>query len=187
MAPAGHSRKWIATLIVGAVAVAALALSACAPDVNASIISPQLGVQLAAQQAGQELVIAPTPVPPKLADLTPDQITAGLPDDLAQTLAAADASQGPTLAATKGCIGCHAVDPAVQMTGPTWYNVGDHAITRVPTESPAEYIHQSIINPNGFVVPNFPASIMPQNYGEQLSTQELADLIAYLLAQTGQP
>lgn len=187
MAGAGRSRKLIVTMIVAAAAVAALALSGCAPDANAAIISPKLGEELTALEAGKSLVAEPTAVPPKLADLKPDQITAGLPADLATALASADPTQGPNLATTKGCIGCHSLDPAAVMTGPSWHNVGDHAITRVPGESPAEYIHQSIINPNAFVVPTYPANIMPQTYGAQLSTKELADLIAYLLSQTGNP
>ena len=187
MVRAGHRRIWIVTLIAGAAAVAVLALSACAPDVNAALISPNLGAALEVELAGQQVVVEPTPIPPVLAELTPEEITAGLPDDLAQALASADATQGPTLTTAKGCIGCHALDPATVMTGPTWHNVGDHAIIRVPGESPAEYLRLSIVNPNAFVVPNYPANIMPANYSEQFSTQELANLIAYLLEQTGQP
>ncbi len=187
MGLARHRRLSIVTLIMGVAAVAVLALSGCAADVNAAIIGPELGPKLEAEMAGMELVIEPTPIPPQLAELAPEQIVAGLPDDLAAALATADPANGATLATTKGCIGCHNLDPAAVMTGPTWHNVGDHAIIRVPGESPAEYLHQSIVNPNSFIVPNYPANIMPANYGEQLSTQELADLIAHLLEQTGQP
>lgn len=69
------------------------------------------------------------------------------------------------------------------MTGPTWYHVGDIAVSRVAGESPALYLYHSIVNPNLFIVPNYPSNIMPANYSEQLSTQELADLISYLLQQ----
>ncbi len=187
MGRAGHRRNWSISIIVGVAVVALLGLRGCAPDVNAAIISPGLGAELEAEAAGQELVIEPTAVPPMLAELAPEAITAGLPDELAAALATANPENGATLATSKGCIGCHNLDPAAVMTGPTWHNVGDHAIIRVAGESPAEYLHQSIINPNAFVVPSYPANIMPATYGEQLSTQELADLIAHLLAQTGQP
>ncbi len=183
----GHTRQWIVTSIVVVAALAAVGLSGCAPNADGYIISPQLGAQLAAQEAGLVIVVEPTPLPPVLADLTPDQITAGLPDDLAAALASADPTQGTNIATANGCIGCHSLDPAATMTGPTWHNVGDHAIIRVAGESPAEYIHQSIVNPAAFVVPDYPAGIMPATYGDQLSTQELADLIAYLLEQSGQP
>jgi hypothetical protein len=72
------------------------------------------------------------------------------------------------------------------MTGPTWYNLGDTAVGRVPDLGPAEYIHQSIVAPNDHVVEGYSANIMPQNYGTMLSQEDLATLIAYLISQHGQ-
>ena len=69
------------------------------------------------------------------------------------------------------------------MTGPTWHHMGDTAVSRLPGESPALYLYHSIVGPTMFVVPNYPNNIMPANYGDQLSVQEIADLIAYLLDQ----
>ena len=69
------------------------------------------------------------------------------------------------------------------MTGPTWYHIGDTSVSRVPGESPALYLYASIVNPGQFVVPPYPNNIMPANYAEQLSLEELADLVAYLLEQ----
>ena len=45
------------------------------------------------------------------------------------------------------------------------------------------YIYTSIIDPNAFVVPGFPAGVMPQNFKDTIPQNELADLVAYLLAQ----
>jgi cytochrome c551/c552 len=164
----------------------ALFAAACAPNPSAAILSPEMRDQLAAELAGGDVVAAtPTPVP-LLVNLTPEQIYAGLPEDLAVAVANANIENGPTLATSNACIGCHALDPNQQMTGPTWHNVGDHAVARVPGQSPAEYLHQSIVAPGAFVVPDFP-NVMPQTYGDTLSTQDLGDLIAYLLAQNGQP
>lgn len=168
---------------MGLMLAALLALAACAPNPAELIISPQLGEQMAALEAGNEIVIAEPTEAPKLADLAPEQVTAGLPDDVAAALASADPANGEQQALARGCVGCHALDPNVTMTGPTWHNVGDTAVSRVPGESPAFYLYHSITNPNLFVVPNYPSNIMPANYSEQLSTQELADLIAYLLQQ----
>ncbi len=169
--------------LMGLSLVAVLLLAACAPDPTELIISPQLGEQMAALEAGNEVVIAEPTEAPKLADLAPEAVTAGLPEDVATALASADPANGEQLALARGCIGCHSLDPAATMTGPTWHNVGDTAVSRVPGESPAFYLYHSITNPNLFVVPNYPSNIMPANYSEQLSTQELADLIDYLLQQ----
>ncbi len=175
----------IALLII--LALLSLAVASCTPNANAEIISPDLGEKLAAAEAGSEVVIQPTPEPKRLADLSPEEITAGLPPAIADALANADPSHGAELALQYGCVGCHSLDPAQQMTGPTWHNIGDTAIERVPDMSPALYLYESIVDPNSFVVPGYPANIMPQNYGETLSEQEIADLIAYMLEQHGQP
>jgi mono/diheme cytochrome c family protein len=169
---------WLGVLVFGAMAVAA-----CAPDPNELILSPQLGEQMVAREAGNEVVRAePTPLP-QLAALTPEQIVAGLPEDLAAAVLNGDPARGEQIATQNGCIGCHALDPNVTMTGPTWYNIGNIAVGRQPGVSPAFYLDHSIVNPGEYVVPNYPDGIMPRNYGEILSVQDQGDIIAYLLAQ----
>jgi cytochrome c2 len=168
-----------AVLLVGA-----LALAACAPDPNELIISPQLGDQMVARSAGNQVVRAePTPAP-RLADLTPEQITAGLDPELAQAVLNGDPANGEQLALANACIGCHSLDPNATMTGPTWYNIGNNAVSRVPGLSPAAYLDHSIVNPSEYVVPDYPDNIMPKTYGQTLSIQDQGDLIAHLLAQT---
>ncbi len=44
-----------------------------------------------------------------------------------------------------------------------------------------EYLHESIVNPNAFVVEGFPSGVMYQNYGQDLSKQQIDDLVAFLL------
>lgn len=169
----------IALLLIGGAL-----LAACAPDPNELIISPALGEQMAARAAGGEIArAAPTPLP-KLADLAPEQITAGLPDDLLAAMASANAANGEALYQSQGCMGCHALDPNVQMTGPTWHNLGNVAVSRVPGMSPAMYLDTSVVNPSAYVVTGYPDNIMPKNYGETLTIQDQVDLIAFMLSQT---
>jgi mono/diheme cytochrome c family protein len=172
----------LAVMLIGA-----LALAACAPDPNELIISPQLGEQMVARSAGNQVVRAePTPLP-QLSALTPEEIVAGLPEDLVAAVTNGDPARGEQIALQNGCVGCHALDPNVTMTGPTWYNMGNTAVGRQPGVSPAAYLDHSIVNPGEYVVPNYPDNIMPRNYGEILSVQDQGDLIAYLLAQTQEP
>lgn len=180
-------RPALAVALLLILSMLTLALAACAPDAQGAIISPRLGEQLAAAEAGQVVVAAAAEELPKLAELSTEAIFAGLPADFADALAAANPDNGTNIALTSGCIGCHNLDPTVQMTGPTWHNVGDTAVSRVPAESPALYLYHSIVDPNLYVVPNYPANIMPQTYADTLSQEQLADLVAYLLAQNGQP
>jgi mono/diheme cytochrome c family protein len=161
----------------------ALAVAGCAPNANAELISPQLGEQLYAKEANEEVEIAPTPEPRKIANMAPEEVTAGLPDDFAAALAAADPSRGQAVALSNACIGCHSLDPNQVMTGPTWFHVADVAANRRPDMSPAFYIYHSIIAPNEHVVEGYPANVMPQIYAETISQGDLANLVAYLLQQ----
>jgi len=44
-----------------------------------------------------------------------------------------------------------------------------------------EYLKESIITPNAHVTEGFTAGVMYQNYGKDLTEQEINDLVAYLL------
>ena len=48
-----------------------------------------------------------------------------------------------------------------------------------------DYIVESVIEPNAFVVPGYPADTMPTWYGAKLSATALEKIAAYLEAQTG--
>ena len=168
--------------LLGALLLTAVLVS-CAPNAEDPILSPQLGSILAAQEAGEEITVPPTPTPVLLATLSEEQIYAGLPPEVMDAIASADPSQAQTHALNSGCVGCHNVDPNVVSTGATWYHLGDTAVSRVPGEGPALYIYESIVDPSAYVVPGFQDGIMPKTFGETLSTQDIADLIAFLLQQ----
>jgi hypothetical protein len=46
-------------------------------------------------------------------------------------------------------------------------------------ETPEQYIVTSILQPSSYIVPGF-QDLMLKTFGEQLSDQDLADLVAYL-------
>ncbi len=173
-------RRFIGLVILG---LLVFGLAGCTPDASADIISPKLGAQLAAEEAGAQVKVQPTPTPLTIAAMSKAQILAGLPADVAKDMAAAKPDQGKALTVANGCIGCHSLDPNQKMTGPTWHNVADAAANLQPGQSPALYFYTSITDPNAFVVPGFPANVMPQNFKEKLSAQDLADIISYLLQQ----
>jgi cytochrome c2 len=169
----------LAWLLLGAVGI----LAGCAPDASAEIISPQLGAQLYAKEANEVVEAAPTAEPLRIATMPPEAVTAGLPEDFATALAAADPGNGQNVALTYGCVGCHSLDPNVTLAGPTWVNVGDTAANRQPGVSPAAYLHSSITTPDTYVVPTFPDTVMPEVYKDTIPQDDLADIIAFLLAQ----
>jgi hypothetical protein len=61
--------------------------------------------------------------------------------------------------------------------------IGTDAATMVPDLSAEEYLGQSIQEPNAFIVEGFQPNIMPQNFSELISPEQLDDLVAFLLAQ----
>jgi len=74
----------------------------------------------------------------------------------------------------------------MRLVGPSWYNVGDHAVTRVPGQSPGFYLYNSILLPNEYLNETYPANVMPMNYGEIIPQEDLADIVAYLLSLSGE-
>ena len=70
--------------------------------------------------------------------------------------------------------------------------IGLDAARRVPGQSAAQYLYESILDPESFVARGCAGSApceqtrMPP-YGEVLSIQDAADLIAYLLEQRRAP
>ena len=82
-----------------------------------------------------------------------------------------------------GCVACHSLEPGVTLVGPSLDGIGARAGTQRPDYPPDAYLYQSIINPNAFVVQGFQAGIMPQTFGDLLSDQQLADVIAFLKTQ----
>lgn len=84
----------------------------------------------------------------------------------------------------RGCGGCHTIEGLTAGTvGPNQTHLGTVAETRIPGTSAEDYIHESILDPSAYVVEGFPDDVMPKNYGELISTDELADLVTFLLAQ----
>ena len=46
-----------------------------------------------------------------------------------------------------------------------------------------EYIHESILKPNAYVVENYKEGDMYQKWEAELSEQQIADLVAYLITE----
>jgi mono/diheme cytochrome c family protein len=86
---------------------------------------------------------------------------------------------------TLPCSGCHlnaAVAPPEQGT---WTRVQDVRLKEPQFAgwTGEQYIADSIIHPSDYVVPNYPDNVMPHNFGQLVTYQDLSDLIAYLKTQ----
>ena len=112
--------------------------------------------------------------------------------DISLNLPEGDAAAGATLAqsAQAGCSACH----ELAAVGPPWAGatdqpgIGARADQRIAqsdysggAETAGQYLLESIVNPNNYMVEGYAVGLMPGDYGDRLTTQQVADLIAYML------
>lgn len=83
-----------------------------------------------------------------------------------------------------GCGVCHSRRPGDDRVGPSLAGVADRAATRVPGSTAREYLRQSVLDPDAFVVDGFRAGQMLPIYDERLSDTDVDALVEYLLSLT---
>lgn len=148
---------------------------------------PAGGIVLAEQQA--------TPTQPAQAaapTATPAEA------DGEQTATPAPAGGGPASAPSdtvmnvltdNGCGGCHTISGVSGMAGnigPDLTNMGSVAAERIQAEdytgdatTAEEYIHESIVDPQVYIVPEY-QGVMPENFDETIPSDQLDMLVEYL-------
>ncbi len=80
-----------------------------------------------------------------------------------------------------GCITCHSLEPDVVIVGPSQAGLATRAETRVAGQTAEQYIRESIVNPNAHIVEGFTEGVMYQNYAQDLTEEQIDDLVAYTL------
>jgi mono/diheme cytochrome c family protein len=116
----------------------------------------------------------------------------------AQPAGQGDAARGAKLFAERPCVSCHDVTrpwPGGDIC-PNLGNIATEAARIVRSReyhgkarTPAEYIRESIVDPNVYIVPGASyrtadgQSVMPKDFGTTLSPAEIDDLVAYLLTR----
>lgn len=86
-----------------------------------------------------------------------------------------------------GCQACHKIKGQGGAIGPSLEEAARQAGNRVAGLSAEAYLRQSLLEPNAFVVPGFPANVMPQDVGKRMTPAELDALVRYLLSLAGKP
>ena len=82
-----------------------------------------------------------------------------------------------------GCMTCHSLEADVVIVGPSHAQIGADAGSRVAGLSAEEYLRQSIITPDAVVTEGYTAGVMYQNFGQDLTEEEIDDLVAFLLTR----
>jgi len=72
-----------------------------------------------------------------------------------------------------GCKTCHSLDPGVVIVGPSLAGLG--------SKDNADTIRESILDPNAVLEEGFPADTMPAVWADELSSEQIDQLVAYLV------
>lgn len=85
-----------------------------------------------------------------------------------------------------GCVACHNLELPEDannrgLIGPNMGNLADHAGTRVPGEDAATYVYNSIVNPGAHIVEGYPAGVMPQDFTNRMTEEEITAMVEWLL------
>jgi mono/diheme cytochrome c family protein len=86
---------------------------------------------------------------------------------------------GAQVFANNGCGGCHTL-AAAESSGVTGPNLDEV----LPGQSTA-MIEKSVVDPNAEIAKGYPPNVMPQNFEEILSKEELEQLVEYLAESAG--
>ncbi len=132
-------------------------------------------VEVFAKEEAEETAVSETATEPGETETEP----AGTTTEEAQPPPPPAAAQGDPAAGrqvfeAQGCGGCHTFS-AAGTNGTVGPNL-DEALQG----KDAEFVRQSIADPNAEVTSGFAPNVMPQNYGQQLTQKQLDDLVAFL-------
>jgi nitric oxide reductase subunit C len=90
------------------------------------------------------------------------------------------------------CFACHSVSPGVNLAGPSLAGLSAQAEAVIASpdykgeaKTPAEFIRESIVKPNAYLVPGpmYSAngqSFMPSSFATDLTSEQIDSLVAYL-------
>lgn len=153
--------------LTGLLIVGAIFIAACGSDEAEPVPTP---------------VFEPTAAPAGDVPENTDDASAHAPAATAAPVAlVGDAGNGEAIfTGSSGCSGCHSTGSNT-LVGPGLSGIGTIAESRVPGQSASEYLTAAIVAPNDFIVENF-SPIMPGSFGDSLSEQEIADVVAYLIS-----
>lgn len=111
-----------------------------------------------------------------------DEFDAWVADEQAAAEQLSPVELGEKLAQENGCQSCHSVD-GTTLVGPTWQGLfGSERPLEDGTTAIADeaYLLNAIIDPNAQIEKGFPANVMPLDYGERFTEEEVNALVAFI-------
>ena len=86
---------------------------------------------------------------------------------------------GAQVFANNGCGGCHTLK-AANSGGTTGPNLEEVLAGQTPPK-----VEEMIVDPNAEIAPGYPANVMPPDFGQKLSKEEIENLVEFLLESAG--
>lgn len=163
-------------------AVLLLILSACGINTSGE---PKIVQEREIGPAPTRALTLPTPM--LQLDVTPGAAETAPPDDsapaepvvLSDEFASADYDLGMQTYLAE-CAACHG---AASGAGPSLTVIKEEAASRVEGLPAEEYVHQSIVDPSAYIVAGY-EDIMPKDYGERLSAEQINGLVRFIFEFT---
>lgn len=86
----------------------------------------------------------------------------------------------------QNCTACHNPNEPIAGTGPYVYGIANRAGDRVEGQTAVEYLFNSIAHPNDYIVAEqngmaYAANVMPADWSEVLTDDDIYHIVAYLL------
>ncbi len=76
------------------------------------------------------------------------------------------------LGTSPGCVTCHSTEPGKTIVGPSLAGIGNQS---------EEFLRESILDPDADITEGFPAGTMPKTYKDDLTEEEVNQLVKYLM------
>ena len=132
--------------------------------------------------------LALTPIPTPIPEDTPTPIATSAAPVATATPRPIEGDTVEEVILNAGCGSCHVIGALgeARKVGPDLTNIGAVAGERIAGMTAADYLRQSILEPNAFIIPECPngpclTNVMPQYYGERLSPEQVEMIVAFLL------
>ncbi len=87
-----------------------------------------------------------------------------------------------SLSASASCHICHSLNLGVDKVGPSLAGVGTRAAEQIPGMSAEDYLRESIVDPDAYIVEGYSPGLMLPDLEEKLSEEQIDDLIAFLIS-----
>lgn len=92
-----------------------------------------------------------------------------------------DLFEARVIGANPGCVTCHSLDEGVVLVGPSLYDLATRAPSQVEGQSAGQYVTESIVDPDAFIVPGYSEGQMVGSFEDSLTPAQVESLVNFLL------